>query len=106
MDSSDIAYVRIDKNRKIPLTTFIRALGVGSDEEIFELFGSDDRLAQTILQKDGTKNNSDALIDVYKSCVRANLRQLKARFLISIIFSLTPRDMILPDSEDINSIRS
>ena len=66
VDSSDIAYVRIDKNRKIPLTTFIRALGVGSDEEIFELFGSDDRLAQTILQKDGTKNNSDALIDVYK----------------------------------------
>ena len=66
MDSSDVVYVRIDKNRKIPLTTFIRAIGVGSDEEIFELFGSDDRLAQTILQKDGTKNNSDALIDVYK----------------------------------------
>lgn len=66
MDSSDVVYVRIDKNRKIPLTTFIRAIGVSSDEEIFELFGSDDRLAQTILQKDGTKNNSDALIDVYK----------------------------------------
>ncbi len=66
MDSSDVAYVRIDKNRKIPLTTFIRALGVGSDEEIFELFGQDERLSQTILQKDGTKNNSDALIDVYK----------------------------------------
>ncbi|MGN0621432.1 MAG: DNA-directed RNA polymerase subunit beta, partial [Porcipelethomonas sp.] len=66
MDSSDVVYVRIDKNRKIPLTTFIRAIGVGSDEEIFELFGQDDRLAQTILQKDGTKNNSDALIDVYK----------------------------------------
>lgn len=66
MDSSDVVYVRIDKNRKIPLTTFVRAIGVSSDEEIFELFGSDDRLAQTILQKDGTKNNSDALIDVYK----------------------------------------
>ncbi|MCM1227149.1 MAG: DNA-directed RNA polymerase subunit beta [Clostridium sp.] len=66
MDSSDVAYVRIDKTRKIPLTTFIRALGVGSDEEIFELFGSDERLTQTILQKDGTKNNSDALIDVYR----------------------------------------
>ena len=66
MDSSDVVYVRIDKNRKIPLTTFIRAIGVGSDEEIFELFGQDERLAQTILQKDGTKNNSDALIDVYK----------------------------------------
>ena len=66
MDSSDVVYVRIDKNRKIPLTTFIRAIGVSSDEEIFEMFGQDERLAQTILQKDGTKNNSDALIDVYK----------------------------------------
>ena len=42
MDSNDIVYVRIDKNRKIPITTFIRALGVGSDEEIYELFGEDD----------------------------------------------------------------
>ncbi len=66
MDSNDIVYVRIDKNRKIPITTFIRALGVGSDEEIYELFGPDERLKQTILMKDGTKNNSDALIDVYK----------------------------------------
>ncbi len=66
MDSNDVAYVRIDKNRKIPLTTFIRALGVGTDEEIAEMFGNDERLQQTILQKDGTKNNSDALIDVYK----------------------------------------
>ena len=66
MDSNDVAYVRIDKNRKIPLTTFIRALGVSTDAEIEELFGPDERLRQTILQKDGTKNNSDALIDVYK----------------------------------------
>ncbi|MCI1269837.1 MAG: DNA-directed RNA polymerase subunit beta, partial [Ruminococcus sp.] len=66
MDSNDIVYVRIDKNRKIPITTFIRALGVGSDDEIYAMFGDDDRLKQTILQKDGTKNNSDALIDVYK----------------------------------------
>ncbi len=66
MDSSDVVYVRIDKNRKIPLTTFIRAIGVSSDEEIFEMFGHDERLVQTINEKDGTKNNSDALIDVYK----------------------------------------
>jgi len=66
MDSNDVVYVRIDKNRKIPLTTFIRALGVGTDEEIEDMFGFDERLNQTILQKDGTKNNSDALIDVYK----------------------------------------
>jgi len=66
MDSNDVVYVRIDKNRKIPLTTFIRALGVGTDEEIEEMFGFDERLNQTIIQKDGTKNNSDALIDVYR----------------------------------------
>ncbi|MBQ7131451.1 MAG: DNA-directed RNA polymerase subunit beta [Oscillospiraceae bacterium] len=66
LDSNDIAYVRIDKNRKIPLTTFIRALGCGTDEEIAELFGNDYRLNQTILQKDATKNNSEALLDVYK----------------------------------------
>ena len=66
-DSNDVVYVRIDKNRKIPLTTFIRALGEeGTDEEIFETYGDDERLRQTILQKDQTKNRSDALIDVYK----------------------------------------
>ena len=66
MDSNDVVYVRIDKNRKIPITTFIRALGVGSDEEIYEMFGEDERLKQTILQKDQTKNREEALIDVYK----------------------------------------
>ena len=66
MDSNDVVYVRIDKNRKIPITTFIRSLGIGSDEEIAEMFGSDERLTQTILQKDTTKNTEDALIDVYK----------------------------------------
>ena len=66
-DSNDVVYVRIDKNRKIPLTTFIRALGEeGTDEEIMEIYGDDERLRQTILQKDQTKNRSDALIDVYK----------------------------------------
>ena len=55
MDSNDVVYVRIDKNRKIPITTFIRALGVGTDEEIYELFDNDERINQTILLKDGTK---------------------------------------------------
>ena len=66
MDSNDVIYVRIDKNRKIPLTTFIRALGCGTDPEIEELFGSDERLNQTILQKDSTKNREEALLEVYK----------------------------------------
>jgi DNA-directed RNA polymerase subunit beta len=66
MDSNDVVYVRIDKNRKIPITTFIRAIGLGSDAEIFEMFGEDERLSQTILQKDSTKNREDALLDLYK----------------------------------------
>ncbi|MFA5658622.1 MAG: DNA-directed RNA polymerase subunit beta, partial [Oscillospiraceae bacterium] len=66
MDSNDVAYVRIDKNRKIPLTTFIRALGLGLDDEIEEMFGVDERIAQTILQKDATKNTEEALLEVYK----------------------------------------
>lgn len=66
MDSNDVIYVRIDKNRKIPLTTFIRALGCGTDEQITETFGFDDRLNQTILQKDPTKNTEEALLEVYK----------------------------------------
>ncbi len=66
MDSNDAVYVRIDKNRKIPLTTFIRSLGCGTDVEIEEFFGPDERLSQTILQKDTTKNREEALLEVYK----------------------------------------
>ncbi len=66
MDSNDVVYVRIDKNRKIPLTTFIRSIGLGTDEEIQKMFGIDERLNQTILQKDTTKNTEDALVEVYK----------------------------------------
>jgi DNA-directed RNA polymerase subunit beta len=80
MDSNDVVYVRIDKNRKIPITTFIRALGVGSDEEIYELFGEDDRLKQTILQKDQTKNNSDdvlkARLKLAKALARISAKEL------------------------------
>ena len=66
MDSNDVAYVRIDKNRKIPLTTFIRSLGCGTDVEIEDYFGTDERITQTILQKDTTKNREEALLEVYK----------------------------------------
>ena len=64
-DSNDIIYVRIDKNRKIPLTTFIRALGLGSDAEIVEYFGEDERLNAT-LEKDSCKCMEEALFEVYR----------------------------------------
>ena len=66
MDSNDVFYVRIDKNRKIPATTLIRALGKGTDEELVALFGEDERIIQTIAQKDSTKNMEEALLEVYK----------------------------------------
>ncbi|SDA20241.1 DNA-directed RNA polymerase subunit beta [Ruminococcus sp. YE71] len=66
MDSNDVVYVRIDKNRKIPITTFIRALGIGTNEEITDRFGVDERLNQTILQKDPTANKEEALLEVYR----------------------------------------
>ena len=66
MDSNDIFYVRIDKNRKIPATTLVRALGKGTDEELYSMFGEDERIRQTIIQKDTTKNKEEALLEVYK----------------------------------------
>ena len=64
-DLSDVLYVRIDKNRKLPLTTFIRSLGVATNEQIRQLIGDEERLAAT-LDKDTTTNVEDALIEVYK----------------------------------------
>ena len=64
-DQNDVFSVRIDKTRKIPITTFIRALGVGSDAEIYELFGENAKIKATI-EKDSTKNTEEALLEVYK----------------------------------------
>ena len=66
MDSSDVVYVRIDKNRKIPITTFIRAIGIGTNTEIYETFGEDERLIRTIEHKDQTANREEALLEVYR----------------------------------------
>ncbi len=64
-DANDVFYVRIDKNRKIPVTVFIRALGLGSDSEIYEYFGEDDRIRATI-EKDPCKTTEEALFEVYR----------------------------------------
>ncbi|MDO5603283.1 MAG: DNA-directed RNA polymerase subunit beta, partial [Oscillospiraceae bacterium] len=64
-DSSDVFYVRIDKNRKIPVTVFIRALGLGTDEQLREFFGEDERLEATI-GKDGTKSEEEGLLETYR----------------------------------------
>ena len=66
MDSNDVVYVRIDKNRKIPITTFIRAIGIGTDDEIADWFNNDPRLKATITQKDSTTTTEEGLLEVYK----------------------------------------
>ena len=63
--ANDVLYVRIDKNRKLPITTFMRALGLGTNEQIRALFGEDERLSAT-LEADDTKSVEDALVEVYK----------------------------------------
>ena len=64
-DSNDVYNVRIDKNRKLPVTTFVRALGLSSNDEILEMFGSDPLILST-LEKDSTVNLEEALLEVYR----------------------------------------
>ncbi|MDW7662199.1 MAG: DNA-directed RNA polymerase subunit beta [Bacillota bacterium] len=64
-DSNDIVSVRIDRTRKLPATTLIRALGYQSNHEILTLFGEDDKLIKT-LDKDSTANQEEGLIEIYK----------------------------------------
>ncbi len=64
-DLSDIFYVRIDKNRKLPVTCLIRALGPRTDPEILEMFGEDERVLAT-LEKDACKTYEDAMLEIYR----------------------------------------
>ena len=65
LDARGILYVRIDRTRKVPVTTLLRALGLSSDDEILNLFGQDEYLINT-LEKDSTKNTDEALIEIYE----------------------------------------
>ncbi len=65
LDARDVIYVRIDRTRKVPVTTMLRALGLSSDEAIKEVFG-DNRFIQNTLEKDSTKNTDEALIEIYE----------------------------------------
>ena len=64
-DSNEIISVRVDRTRKQPLTTLLRALGIGSDQEILDIFGEDSRLLKT-LEKDATNDYESGLKEIYK----------------------------------------
>ena len=63
-DARDVIYVRIDRTRKVPITTLLRALGLSSDDDIISVFGEDDYIKRTI-DKDANKNTDEALIDIH-----------------------------------------
>ena len=64
-DTSEVFWVRIDKNRKLPITCLIRALGLKTDSEILDRFGDDRRIVAT-LEKDGCKSYEDAMLEIYR----------------------------------------
>ena len=64
-DSNDIFYVRIDRTRKLPVTTLLRAIGLVTDDQIVQLFGEEEKILATI-SKDPAKTNEEALIEIYK----------------------------------------
>ena len=63
-DARDVIYCRIDRTRKVPVTTLLRALGLSSDADIIDLFGEDDYIMRTI-EKDANKNTDESLIDIH-----------------------------------------
>ena len=66
LDARDVIYVRIDRTRKVTITTLLRALGLSSDEAIKEVFGEDNYFINNTLEKDSTKNTDEALIEIYE----------------------------------------
>ena len=64
-DSNDVFYARVDRTRKIPVTTLLRALGLATDEQILDFFGNEEKLRVT-LEKDPIKTQDEALIEIYK----------------------------------------
>ena len=93
-DARDVIYVRIDRTRKVPVTTLLRALGLSNDEDILDLYGENDSLVRTI-EKDVNKNTDESLIDIHSklrpgepSTLESAQNQLITRFFDSFRYDL------------------
>ncbi len=93
-DARDVIYVRIDRTRKVPVTTLLRALGLSNDADIYDLFGEDEYLTRTI-EKDANKNTDESLIDIHSklrpgepSTLDSAKNQLISRFFDSFRYDL------------------
>ena len=76
-DGNDIFWVRVDRTRKVPITTLLRAIGVVTDDQIRDLFGEEELLTATIA-KDPIKTQEDALIEIYKKLRPGELPTVEA----------------------------
>ena len=76
-DGNDIFYVRVDRTRKLPVTTLLRALGIVTDDQIRDLFG-DETLLSTTIAKDTIKTQEEALIEIYKKLRPGELPTVEA----------------------------
>ena len=76
-DSNDVFYARVDRTRKIPVTTLLRALGLATDEQILDFFGNEEKLRVT-LEKDPIKTQDEALIEIYKKLRPGELPTVEA----------------------------
>ena len=76
-DSNDVFYARVDRTRKIPVTTLLRALGLATDEQILDFFGNEEKLKVT-LEKDPIKTQDEALIEIYKKLRPGELPTVEA----------------------------
>ncbi len=93
-DARDVIYCRIDRTRKVPITTFLRALGLSSDADIVDLFDEDEYILKTI-EKDTNKNTDESLIDIHSklrpgepSTLDSAKNQLISRFFDSFRYDL------------------
>ena len=94
LDARNVIHVRIDRTRKVPITTLLRALGLSSDEDIYDLFGEDEYLKNTIA-KDANKNTDEALIEIHSklrpgepSTLDSAKNQLISRFFDAFRYDL------------------
>lgn len=104
-DSNNILHVHVDRNRKLPSTVLLRAIGVASDKEIRGLFNDDPTIRRTC-EKDSAKNEREGLIELYKRLRPGEVPTDESIKSSSTICFLIPSVMILRVSGDTNSIKS
>ncbi len=95
LDARDVIYVRIDRTRKVPVTTLLRAVGLSNDQDIIDLFGENEYLEKTII-KDTNKNTDESLIDIHSklrpgepSTLDSAKNQLITRFFDAFRYDLS-----------------